>query len=154
MKRVRLVVVIFAFFAFAQARALCVKVQMATLRAGPSFRDAITWRAGLYTPLVELASQGGWFKVKDMDGDIQWIPMGDVSQNMECLSVRVQSAILRMGPSRKAKLANIVEVDRYTPFKQIDENGDWYKVEASWGSTYWINDNAVWLPLRIMRVSF
>lgn len=130
------------------------RVRMATLRSGPSFHSSITWRAGLYTPLVELGSRGGWLKVKDMDGDEQWVPRNDVSYNMECVAIRVRSAILRTGPSSKSKLANIVEVDRYTPFKRIDESGDWYKVEASWGSTYWVHDTAVWLPLRIEKVSF
>ena len=104
--------------------------------------------------MVELSSLGAWYKVQDMDGITQWVRRRDVTHNMECVSVRVASAVLRTGPSSNAQLADIREVDRYTPFEPLDENGNWYKVQASWGDTYWIHENAVWRPLKIARVSF
>ncbi len=150
----KLFVLLAALSTSLSVHALCITRKMATLRAGPGYKYAVTWRAGRFTPLVELTSSNGWYKVQDMDGDVQWIPRGDVTHNMECVSVRVTSAVLRTGPSATASLADIREVDRYTPFERLDDQGDWYKVLASWGDTYWIHENAVWRPLKIQRVSF
>ncbi len=142
------------FYNSVVACALCVTKNTAVLRAGPGYKFPVTWRAGRFTPLLELSSSGAWYKVQDMDGITQWVRRRDVTHNIECVSVRVTSAVLRTGPNSTAQLADIREVDRYTPFERLDESGNWYKVQASWGDTYWIREDAVWRPLKIARVSF
>lgn len=135
--------------------ALCVSTSKANLRSGPGPKNKITWTVPKYTPLLRMDKQGSWYKVQDQDGDIHWVYSKNVNTKWKCVSIKTASARLRTGPSAEHSIADIWQVDRYTPFRRIDisDNG-WYQVEAPWGGTYWISKNLVWLPMRVRGISY
>ncbi len=135
--------------------ALCVKYNEANLRSGPGPKYKVTWKVSQYTPLLEVDRQGGWYKVRDQDGDEHWVYRSVVSKKMKCASVKTKKASLRTKPTSSAALGDIHFADKYTAFKRLDiaDNG-WYKVEASWGGTYWVHPNLLWRPVRVRGVKF
>ncbi len=147
-------VLILQLLLFAQANALCVTTYIANLRDGPGPKHKITWTVPKYTPLVEIRKTAGWYEVEDMDGERHWVYSTNVSRNMVCLAVKVPTAKLRDAPGSQGALAMLRQVDRYTPFKRLDVQGEWAQVEASWGETYWVDESNLWRPVRISRVSF
>jgi SH3-like domain-containing protein len=136
------------------AHALCVTTTSTNLRSGPGSKNAITWKVPKYTPLIELKKLGSWYEVEDMDGQNHWVYAPNVSRKMVCVSVKVPTAKVRKGPGSQAELADIRQVDRYTPFKRLDVQEEWVEVEASWGETYWIHESTVWRPVKVSRVNF
>lgn len=136
------------------AHALCVTTPTTNLRAGPGPKHPITWVAPKYTPLVELKRSGGWIQVEDMSGEQQWVYGTNVTSKMVCVSVKTNTAKLRKAPGSKSELADIRQVDKFTPFKRIDMNEEWYEVEATWGETYWIHESTVWRPVKMAKVNF
>lgn len=147
-------IVIFGFLLSGNAWALCVTSYIANLRSGPGPKHNITWTVPKYTPLVEIRKTSGWYEVEDIDGERHWVYSDNVTRNMVCVSVKVPTAKLREAPGSQSELADIRQVDRYTPFKRLDIQGEWVQVEASWGSTYWIHESNVWRPVRVSKVSF
>lgn len=89
-----------------------------------------------------------------MDGVTHWVSAKNVTTRMVCVSVKVLVAKLRKSPGNSGEVADIRQVDRYTPFKRVDIQDEWYEVEASWGETYWIHENTVWRPVRMSKVNF
>ena len=140
------------FFLVSAAQAICVSSSTANLRAGPSSKSKITWTVAKYTPLIELSRRGGWVEVQDMDGQKHWVHGSALSNKFICVSVRVPVARVRTSPN--GEVADIRQLDRYTPLKRIDINGEWYEVESGWGPTYWIHESTVWRPVRVSNVNF
>src|SRR5690606_37748779 len=151
----RLLLAIFTFIGIGfEAHALCVKTAKANLRTGPSSKKPISWTVGKYTPLMEVRRQGSWIEVEDMDGEKHWVHKSVVTNSIVCVSVQVNSARLRKSPGTNAETADIRQVDRYTAFKRIDAQGEWYEVQAGWGEIYWIHESTVWRPVRVTRLSY
>lgn len=132
--------------------ALCVSTNTANLRAEPSPKARITWTAGKYTPLVEMSRRGAWVEVQDMDGERHWVYGTNVTNKIVCVSVRVGAAKVRSSPN--GELADLRQFDRYTPFKRLDINGEWFEVQTAWGNVYWIHESTVWRPVRVTNVNF
>ncbi len=143
-----------ALFSLSAGAGLCVTSNGVNLRAGPGSKYPITWKVEKFTPLAELQSSGGWIQVEDMDGEKHWVYGGNVTRKLVCVSVRVNAARLKKAPGPQGEPADIKFVDKYTAFKRLDEQDDWYEVEASWGETYWVQSTNVWRPLRVARVNF
>lgn len=147
-----LVVALFA----GRGYALCVTADLANLRDGPGARFKKTWTVGKYTPLVKIGSKGSWYKVKDMDGEVHWVHRNLVtSRGMRCLAVQVPVANLRTGPGSNHSIAEFATADKYTPFKRIDLHEDgWYRVEDEDGQKFWIHQNIVWRPVKVMNIGY
>lgn len=143
-----------AIFFSINSWALCVTTSVANLRGGPGPKHKITWTVPMYTPLVEIRKTAGWYEVEDMDGEIHWVYSANVTRSMVCVSVKVPTAKLRAGPGQQSELADIRQVDRYTPFMRLDVSGEWSQVKASWGETYWIHSDNLWRPVRVSKVEF
>jgi len=133
---------------------LCVTADGVSLHTGPGNKYPVSWKVSKYTPLAEIKGSGGWIEVEDMDGEHHWIYGSHVTRRLVCVSVRTNTAKLRKAAGPQAELADIKQVDRYTSFKRVDSQDEWYEVEASWGETYWINESMVWRPLKISKLSF
>lgn len=136
------------------ALALCVKNANVSLRSGPSSKKPVTWVVPKYTPLIELQRAGGWVQVEDMDGEEHWIYGAHVTNKIVCVAVRVPSTKLRKGPSLQSELADIIQVDKHTPFKRLDIQGEWNEVEAPWGEVYWVHEGVLWRPIRVQKLDF
>ncbi|OFZ12168.1 MAG: hypothetical protein A2Z20_09090 [Bdellovibrionales bacterium RBG_16_40_8] len=151
----RLIIIFFIIFILSHdVHAICVTSAKTNLRKGPGSQNPISWTVAKYTPLIELRRAGEWIEVEDIDGEIHWVYSRNVTRKMVCVAVKLNTAKLRLTPSAQGELADIRQVDRYTPFKRLDVKESWYQVEASWGESYWLHESAVWRPTKVAKVKF
>ncbi len=136
-----------------QASALCVTTDRANLRKGPGVEFKITWTVGKFMPLKKISRKGGWYKVQDVDNETHWIQTSVVSEALSCVVVKSKTAVLRQGASVNSAPAEFTVVDRYTPFKKLERNGEYIQVTNEYES-FWIKDSAVWYPVNKMVLSF
>ncbi len=138
--------------AFSQS--LCVKAASAVLRAEPKSSAAVTWTVGKYTPLLKLDKKSGWYKVQDMDGEIHWIQAQAVSSEIRCLSIRTSTTNVRTGAGKQFPLVDRPVADRYTGFKRLENEEEWYQVEDSQGAKGWVHESNIWRPTTMQNISF
>lgn len=136
------------------AAALCIKAAGTNLRKGPGTKFPISWQVTRFTPLLDVGRKGGWYKVRDLDGEIHWVYKTLVSQNVQCLAVRATIASLRTGPGTQHPYADLPSVGKYYPFKKIGFEPPWYRVEDDKGGRYWIHESLVWRPMKRQSITF
>ena len=124
----------------------CIKVAEANLRAGPTTRSSITWRARKFTPLKRLSRKGNWIKVSDQDGESHWISRKLVSSRLKCAAVKTETANLRSKPSAKAQPAEFARAGRYYPFQITARRGKWTQGVDESGNEFWIFSPLIWKP--------
>lgn len=134
--------------------ALCVTSSGTNMREGPGTNYPITWQVSRFTPLLEVERKGGWYKVRDMDGDVHWIYRTLVTNSIQCLSIRASAASLRTGPGTQHSYAELPSVGKYYPFKKIDFNPPWYRIQDDKGGKYWVHESLVWRPMKRQTISF
>jgi SH3-like domain-containing protein len=132
---------------------VCAKSFM-TLHKGPSSKDPISWRAAKYMPFLRLESKNSWVKLQDLDGETHWAPSREVTSNLSCVVVRTQVATLRKNPSTTAEPTDIKTVDKFTPFKKLELDGEWVKVEDESGRQGWIHQSNLWRPVKLQSMTF
>lgn len=142
-----LFILLFTFISFSfPAYSLCVKVDKANLRAGPSTKKKITWEVFKYMPLIKVKTKGSWIKVKDFENDHHWVYKTLVTSRYKCAVVKVEKANLRTGPGSKyAKASDLPSVEKYTVFKFERVKNNWAKVTDSYGDSYWIYRKLIWI---------
>ncbi|MEK6553854.1 MAG: SH3 domain-containing protein [Bdellovibrionota bacterium] len=150
----RFIISLFISGAAFSARALCVSTYEANLREGPGPKYKVTWTVSKYTPLIAISSKNGWIEVEDQDGKKHWLYGQNATDRYNCLSIKTWTAKLREQGSNTAPLADIRQVDKYTPFKRLDRIEEWYQVEAPWGGEYWVHESTIWRPLKVSTISY
>ena len=146
---------IFLFMAsHVNAQAVCVLAKNAQLRKGPGKSFPVTWAVGQYMPFMKVAEKNGWAQVKDLDNQIHWVISRALTQRFGCAVVKAKQAHLRRGPSLRSPASEPELVDRYTPFKKLDREGSWLKVQDDHKSEFWISDAQVWVPTTKTTVTF
>lgn len=125
----------------AAAQQLCVKAPRANLRAGPGTDNRITWEVNRYMPLQQLAVEGDWIKVKDVDGDLHWIYGPLVTDKVDCVTISAPKANIRKKPTTRSE--KWFTVEQYTSFKRIGRKGQWVEIEYE-GQTMWVYATLVW----------
>lgn len=150
----RSLVFILAMHLASVAQAFCVNASFAQLREGPGTKYPISWVVGRYMPLVEVARQGNWVQVADLDGQKHWIHRSLLTNTFQCLVVKGAYAQLRTGPGSHYPLAERKFADRYTPFRRFELREGWYEVQDSSGAKAWIHESLVWLPLKVLNINF
>ncbi|CAN5554392.1 hypothetical protein BH10BDE1_BH10BDE1_35030 [soil metagenome] len=133
---------------------VCVLVPKAKLRSGPSTSSKVTWIVGKHMPLQRIAVENGWSQVRDLRGQTHWVISKNVSLNESCAVVRVRTAALHIGPGTNQPRADYRVADRYTPFKKVDREGAWVRLEDEYRGSYWTRDSNVWIPVKRSRMSF
>ncbi|TVQ78517.1 MAG: hypothetical protein EA369_06720 [Bradymonadales bacterium] len=134
-------------FLFAElVEALCVNVEKANLRAGPSTNTRKTWEVYRYMPFELVKTQSGWHQVKDVDGDLHWIFGRLVSRDLNCAVVKVRQANLRNGPGTNHRAVPWSPVQKYYAFKIIGRQGSWIQVEDAASGKAWVHRDLVWTP--------
>jgi SH3-like domain-containing protein len=136
------------------AQPVCVTSARAPMRKGPGTQFPVTWSVGQNMPLLKISQKGGWVQVQDVDGDTHWISASSVSARNSCVVVKARSAPLRSGPGSNHPLSEITFADRYTPFKKVDRDGPWIKLQDDYKGTYWVYETNVWIPVMKARISF
>lgn len=133
------------FLMSGHAGALCVKVPEANLREGPGTKYEKTWQVFKYMPLRKVAKKGGWYKVKDVDGDLHWIYGNLVTGRFKCAVVRVDEANIRTGPGTNYAKTATSPALRYYSYKVIKLKGDWVNVKDEYGNAAWIFGKLLWI---------
>lgn len=141
-------------FVWADAEPVCIKRANVTLRRGPGEKFASTWTVPKYMPFLQVDKKGKWLKVRDLDGETHWVRKENVSQKLNCLVVKTKVAHLRKKPSATEPLADLSTVDKYTPFRKVDRDGEWLKVRDDDAGTFWIHEDKVWIPMVRSRLGF
>lgn len=139
------------FAAVSSGDPTCTKGQ-ATLRKSPNGPTA--YKVAKYTPFLRQEIKGGWARVTDSEGESNWISPRELSTQLHCVIVKAQVATLRTQPSTSAPTADLKTVDRYTPFKRLESQGEWMHIEDEAGHQAWIHESTVWKPVKIQSVSF
>ncbi len=133
---------------------VCVIAPKAKLRSGPSTASRVTWVVGKNMPLQRIGKENGWSRVQDLRGQVHWVISKNVSVNATCAVVRVRTAALHKGPGATVARADFKMADRYTPFKKVDREGAWVRLEDEYRGSYWTRDSNVWIPVKRSRMSF
>jgi SH3-like domain-containing protein len=133
---------------------VCVVSSKANLRAGPTTKAKITWVVGRNMPLERISVANGWSQVKDLRGRIHWVISRNVSTEESCAVVRVRTAALHVDPKPGSARAEMKLADRYTPFKKVDREGMWVRLEDDYNGAYWTRDTNVWIPVKRTHMSF
>ena len=154
----RFLLLIFTLAAFASPApaqfAVCVQTKNAQLRKGPGVNFPVTWAVGQYMPLMKVGEKNGWAQVKDLDNQTHWVISRDLTQKYGCAVVKAKQARLRRGPSPRSPASEPELVDRYTPFKKIDRQGSWIRVEDDHHGEFWVGENLLWIPMTKTVVTF
>ena len=135
----------FLFFFNGNAYALCVKTADANLRNGPGTKYKKTWEVFKYMPLMKIGSQGNWYKVKDVDGDIHWVYHTLVTDKYKCAVVKIKKANVRSGPGTNYKMNILSPALKYYSFKVIDTKQSWVNVMDEYDDKGWIHINLLWV---------
>ncbi len=136
------------------AEPVCVKAEKARLRAGPSTNARITWNVGRFMPLERVGRQAEWSQVRDFRGEKHWVISTNLTTDESCAVIKVKAASLRQGPGSQFPKADFQVADRYTPFKKVDREGEWVKLEDDFKGSYWTLDSNVWMPVKRTQISF
>jgi SH3-like domain-containing protein len=105
-------------------------------------------------PFLKMESKSSWTRVQDVDGESHWAQSKDLSAGLSCVVVRTQVATLRKGPSTASEPADLRTVDKFTPFKKLEIEGDWVKVQDETGREGWIHQTNVWRPVKVQAMTF
>lgn len=133
------------FFSYQHSHALCVNTSDANLRSGPGTNYEKTWEVFKYMPFSKLSEKDGWYRVKDVDGDIHWIYGKLVTEDFKCAVVKVDKANIRTGPGTGYSQKPQSPVMKYASFKIVTMDKEWVKVLDEYGDTGWIYKRLVWI---------
>jgi SH3-like domain-containing protein len=120
---------------------LCIKSPRANLRAGPGLKFRVTWEVNRYMPLLQVAREGEWIKVRDVDGDLHWVADRLASEQVDCVTVKAERANIRKAPNNTADTWFTVE--KYTSFHRVGQKDHWVEIEYE-GETMWVAQSLVW----------
>jgi SH3-like domain-containing protein len=120
---------------------LCIKAPRANLRAGPGPKFRVTWEVNRYMPLLQVAKDGDWIKVRDVDGDLHWVSDKVTTAQLDCVTVKAERANIRKAPNSKAD--TWFRVEKYTSFRRVGQTDNWVKIEYE-GETMWVAQSLVW----------
>ncbi len=149
-----LVVLVPTVSAYADSEPVCIIKPDVNLRKGPGSDYAITWSVPIFMPFLKVERKGKWIKLRDLDGDVHWAHSSSVSHRTTCAVVKTKTARLRKEPGKNQPVAELSSVDRYTPFKKMDRDGEWVKVRDEFKGTYWVHENNIWIPMARSKVAF
>jgi SH3-like domain-containing protein len=125
-----------------------------TLRKGPGPSFPVSWKVARYMPFLKFENKNGWVRVQDLDGETHWAQGKDLTSATHCLVVKSQVATLRREPSATGAPADLKTIDRYTPMKRLESQGEWLHVEDEAGRQAWIHESNIWKPVRVQSMEF
>lgn len=138
---------------------VCVVRTTVELHKSPNSTSPVSWIVGRNMPLLKISEQrdkqkNNWYEVRDLDGEKHWLRSNLVSHKVVCVVVRSKTARLRQGPGKEFPLAELEQVDRFTPFRKLDRDGEWVQIEDEYSGQYWIHESNLWIPAVRNSVRF
>ena len=127
------------------AEALCVKDKKANLRSGPGKHNEKLWTVLKYYPFRQIGSEGGWLRVRDLDGHIFWVYRKLVTKTYMCAVIKNNKTNLREGPGTNFPQVKWSPIDKYFSMKVLKIRGSWVHVVDSVGDKAWVHRSLVWI---------
>jgi SH3-like domain-containing protein len=144
---------------YAGAEPICVTQNRVDLRKGPGMKHPVSWAVARNMPLLKVSEKKDekkrrWFQVQDLDGETHWVLASAVSRRVNCAVIRSKQARLRRGPGKGFPAAELISVDRYTPFRRLERDGEWLLLQDDYQGRYWVHETNVWIPVIRSKVAF
>jgi len=129
------------------AQALCVSTSQANLRSGPGTQYKKIWEVYRYMPFrkVGASTEGDWYAVQDVDGDVNWIHSNLVTTQMQCTVVKRATVNVRKGPGTRYGRTKWSPAKQYDAFVVLQKKGLWVRVKNEWGEAGWIHTGYLWM---------
>ena len=128
--------------AWSASKYLTVKSNAVNFREKPSSKAKVLFSLDKYYPLLVIGSKGGWYKVKDFEGDRGWMHQSVLTSKFRGVVIKVAKANLRLKPTTKSKIA--FTAARGAAFRYLKKQGDWLLVQHADGDKAWVHHNLVW----------
>lgn len=127
------------------AEALCVKDKKAYLRSGPGKHNDKLWTVLKYYPFRQIGREGGWLKVKDLDGHVFWIYRKLTTKAYMCAVIKKDKTNLRQGPGTNFPKVEWSPIEKYFSMKVLEIRGSWVHIIDSEGDKAWVHRTLVWV---------
>jgi SH3-like domain-containing protein len=139
--------ILFFLYLNCSAEALCVNVSTANIRSGPGTQYEVVWEVYRYMPFEKVGESlpRGWYAVKDVDGDVNWLSRNLVRQDVRCAVVKRVRTNVRKGPGTHYRKTFWGPAAQYSSFKVLRMKGAWVKVRSEWGEIGWIYKKNLWV---------
>ncbi len=125
----------------AAADRVSVDVPVANVRSGPGTGNNVLWKVEKNHPLEVVQRSGRWIQFRDYEGDRGWI-YDDLVSDMDAVIVRKDNCNVRSGPGTDNPVQFVAE--RGVPFRALERNGNWIRVQHADGDEGWIHQSLVW----------
>jgi len=125
--------------------AACINSSEANLRKGPGTNYEKTWEVFKYMPFKIISTEGNWYKVRDVDGDVHWIYKKLITKKYKCAVVKTDTANVRTGPGTGYGQNSFSPAQKYDSFKIVQTKSSWVKVVDEFGDRGWIFKNLLWI---------
>lgn len=126
--------------AFAQQR-VSINASVANIRYDAGTKYKILWQVERYHPFIVVEERGKWRLVKDYENDMGWVHESLLG-NLKSVITKEDKCNIRSKPTTKSSIRFTAE--KGVPFKVLDTNGNWIKVEHADGDVGWIYKTLVW----------
>lgn len=134
-------VLIFGNGIVSAAERMSVSVPVANIRSGPGTNYDILWKVEQFHPIKIVSKSGVWYKFVDFEDDQGWIHKSLLSST-DTVIVRKSNCNVRSGPGLDNDV--VFQSERGVPFKVLDRQGDWVRIQHADGDTGWIHKALVW----------
>jgi len=138
------IVALFSWLVSFEASALCVSTTEAELYEAPNASSAVVWRVFKFMPLKELAREGEWVRVEDVDGRVAWVSDRVVSPSLNCAVIQEDFAHLRIGPGTNFPKTKAARGEKYLSFELLKLQDEWALLKDIQGSELWISADLLW----------
>ncbi len=105
-------------------------------------------------PLLELKRKGGWLFVQDLEGKKMWIADSLVSDEFDCVVIKVKQSVLRKGPGTEFEKTPLTLAHKYMPFKKLQREEDWLYIQDDYGFKHWVFEKNLWEPLAYTQLTY
>lgn len=130
------------FASTAQARQMVsIDRSEVNMRTGPGTHHDATWVLSRGYPLLVLARQGQWLKVRDFENDEGWVyrPLTDRTAHF---IVKSKTANIRSGPGTKHRIVG--KASYGDVLKTLSRRGSWARVRSESGVVGWVARKLLW----------
>ena len=133
-------VLILAGSAFALER-FAVKSSIANMRSGPGMKYDVLWQVEQYHPVTIVEKKADWYKIKDFENDVAWIHESLLAKMTSVITIKNKCNV-RSKPDKSSRI--LFTVEKGVPFKVLERNGNWIRIEHADGDIGWIYKTLVW----------
>lgn len=125
---------------YAQER-LCVTAGIANVRSGPGTQFDVLWQVEKYHPFTIVQKKDDWYEIKDFENDMAWLHQSLLDKVDGVITIK-EKCNIRSRPDTNSQV--LFTVEKGVPFKVVERQENWIKVEHADGDAGWIYKTLVW----------